>query len=132
MCWGASKQSLMRQWWRVTSRVGRSMVFVQRDQQGRLLRVEEQPFEGMDGSLSEQCPELHSWLEARLEVKRKLDELNASDREVVRVFEDVINLLVEQGVIRYKDLPEPARRKLDQRALVRAEIEGLVDHPPLY
>jgi hypothetical protein len=30
-----------------------------------------------------------------------------------------------RGVIQYTDLPEAARNKLDERALARAEIEGL-------
>jgi hypothetical protein len=41
------------------------------------------------------------------------------------VLEDVVGVLVAKGVIRYTDLPEAARRKLDRRAVTRAEIEGL-------
>ena len=41
------------------------------------------------------------------------------------MLEDVVSVLVERGVIRYTDLPEAARQKLDQRAIARAEIEGL-------
>lgn len=101
------------------------MVYVQRDDNGRLLRVEHQPFEGMNDTLAVESEELRDWLKAREEVKARLDSLRSSDLELVRVLEDVVSVLVERGVIRYTDLPEAARVKLDQRAVARAEIEGL-------
>ncbi|WP_017937132.1 hypothetical protein [Zestomonas thermotolerans] len=101
------------------------MVYVQRDDKGRLLRVEHQPFEGMNDTLAVESEELRDWLKAREEVKARLDSLRSSDLELVRVLEDVVSVLVERGVIRYTDLPEAARVKLDQRAVARAEIEGL-------
>ncbi|WP_394562042.1 tryptophan synthase subunit beta [Aquipseudomonas alcaligenes] len=101
------------------------MVYVQRDAEGRLLRVEHDPFDGMTETLAVESQELHNWLEAREEVKERLASLKDSDLELVRVLEDVVSVLVEKGVIRYTDLPEAARRKLDQRAVTRAEIEGL-------
>jgi hypothetical protein len=101
------------------------MVYVQRDAAGRLLRVEYEPFEGMTENLAVESEELHNWLTAREEVKARLDGLKQSDLELVRVLEDVVSVLVERGVIRYTDLPEAARQKLDQRAIARDEIEGL-------
>ncbi|MBM7059118.1 tryptophan synthase subunit beta [Pseudomonas sp. UL073] len=103
------------------------MVYVQRDGQGRLLRVEKEPFDGMNDTLAVQSEELDAWINARLEVNSKLDLLQQSDLEMVRVLEDVVNLLVERGVISFTDLPEAARIKLDQRAVARAELEGLAD-----
>ncbi len=104
---------------------GNSMVYVQRDEHGRLLRVEYQPFEGMTDNLAVESEELKVWLDVREEVRSRLASLNSSDLELVRVLEDVVSVLVERGVIDYTDLPEAARQKLDQRALARAEIEGL-------
>lgn len=101
------------------------MVYVQRDGEGRLLRVEHDPFEGMTETLAVESEELHNWLAVREEVKERLASLQHSDLELVRVLEDVVIALVQKGVIRYTDLPEAARRKLDQRAVIRAEIEGL-------
>jgi hypothetical protein len=101
------------------------MVYVQRDDQGRLLRVEHAPFDGMTDVLAVESEELRNWLTAREEVKARLDRLHNSDLELVRVLEDVVIVLVERGIIQYTDLPEAARRKLDERAVVRADIEGL-------
>lgn len=101
------------------------MVYVQRDDEGRLLRVEHAPFAEMTETLAIESEELENWLTAREEVKERLASLKESDLELVRVLEDVVSVLVEKGVIRYTDLPEAARQKLDQRAVTRAEIEGL-------
>lgn len=68
-------------------------------------------------------------LAVRQELNDGLEQLEASDLELIRVLEDLVILLVEQEIIRYSDLPAAARRKLDQRALVRADLEGLADHP---
>jgi len=101
------------------------MVYAQRDGEGRLLRVEHEPFDGMTETLAVESEELHNWLAAREEVKQRLASLQESDLDLVRVLEDVVGVLVEKGLIRYTDLPEAARRKLDRRAVARAEIEGL-------
>lgn len=68
------------------------MVYVQRDAAGRLLRVEHEPFEGMTENLAVESEELHSWLEAKEEVKARLDSLKQSDLELVRVLEDVVSV----------------------------------------
>lgn len=104
---------------------GKTMVYVQRDAQGKLLRVEHSPFEGMSEPISVESEELHNWLKVKEEVKARLESLHSSDLELVRVLEDVVNVLVDRGVIQYTDLPEAARTKLDQRAVARADIEGL-------
>lgn len=101
------------------------MVYVQRDANGLILRVESKPFEGMTDTLAVQSEELAIWLKASEEVHARLSELKQSDLDMVRVLEDVVTVLVETGVIDFTDLPEAARRKLDERALARAELEGL-------
>lgn len=104
-----------------------TVVFVQRDSCGHLIRVEMNPFEGMTGHLAADSEELQGWLKAREEIKTRLDALHQSDLDLIRVLEDVICVLVERGVIQYTDLPEAARVKLDRRAIARADLEGLAD-----
>ncbi len=101
------------------------MVYVQRDAEGLLLRVESEPFEGMTDTLAVESEELESWLKTREEVRARLTSLKQTDLDLIRVLEDVVIVLVERGVISFTDLPEAARNKLDERALARAELEGL-------
>jgi hypothetical protein len=102
------------------------MVYVQRDNEGLLLRVESRPFEGMTDRLAVESEELASWLQTSREVHSQLLGLKQTDRDMIRVLEDVVSLLVEKGLINFEELPEPARRKLDERALARADLEGLI------
>lgn len=102
-----------------------AMVYVQRDADGLLLRVECEPFEGMTDTLAVESEELESWLRTREEVQSRLASLKKTDLDLIRVLEDVVIVLVERGVISFTDLPEAARHKLDERALARAELEGL-------
>lgn len=100
------------------------MVYVQRDGEGRLRRVMQQPFEGMTGTLEVGSEELQAWLHQE-EQRLRLGRLQASDLELVRVLEDLVDVLVSRGVIRYTDLPEAAQRKLHARAEARAELGSL-------
>ena len=103
------------------------MVYVQRDADGHILRVEHEPFDEMTEVLAVESEELQRWITAKEEMKARLDALRSSDLDLIRVLEDVVSVLVVRGVISVTDLPEAARLKLDQRALARAEIEGLAD-----
>lgn len=98
------------------------MVYVQRDESGRLVRVEREPFAGGQGAPADD-PEVLAWLSGALDAR--LQSLQRSDLELVRVIEDLVGVLVGRGLIRYTDLPEAARRKLEDRATTRAGLDGL-------
>ncbi len=51
--------------------------------------------------------------------------LSSSDLELVRVLEDVIDLLCENHVIAFTDLPDSAQKKLTSRKNIRAEMSGI-------
>lgn len=48
--------------------------------------------------------------------------LSETDASLARVTEDLINLLVERGVIRFTDLPQAAQDKLLARQLTRSHL----------
>lgn len=101
------------------------MVYVQRDEAGRLLRVEREPFAGVTENLSVESPELLAWLTAREEMNERLLRLKGSDLELVRVLEDLVDVLVTRRVILYTDLPLVAQEKLHRRAEVRTQLGDL-------
>lgn len=60
--------------------------------------------------------------------QQKTDEqfaLEQTDQTMARVMEDVVNLLVEQGVIRFTDLPDAAQHKLLNRRELRGKRQGI-------
>lgn len=91
------------------------MLYIQRNPEGRLLRLEKTPFEGMTGELDEASSEAAAWFAAQ----DSLAHLRQSDLEMVRVLEDLINALLDKGVLRISDLPEAAQAKLAGRSRAR-------------
>lgn len=54
-------------------------------------------------------------------------DLAQLDIEFIRVLEDVINVLVEKGVINLTDLPPEALEKLSQRKRVRGRLKNALN-----
>ncbi len=54
-------------------------------------------------------------------------ELLQSDADMVRVLEDLIDVLIDRGVIQFTDLPKPAQAKLLQRKESRANLANRLD-----
>lgn len=55
------------------------------------------------------------------------EELIESDASMVRVLEDLIDVLIQRGVIQFTDLPVPAQAKLLQRRENRAHLADRLD-----
>jgi hypothetical protein len=92
-------------------------MFVKRDASGAILAVSRDPAAGFSGPVDAADPELRLFLDTA--GASAADPLRASDLEVVRVLEDLIDLLIAKGVVRFTDLPEPAQHKLLQRKTLR-------------
>lgn len=52
----------------------------------------------------------------------KVNALSQSDTSLVRVLEDLIDVLITRGVIQFTDLPEAAQAKLLERRETRASL----------
>ncbi|RPH27267.1 tryptophan synthase subunit beta [Buttiauxella warmboldiae] len=106
------------------------MYYVQRNEQGQLTRVENEPFSGMTGEVFSQTAEIAAWNNARSmvdETSLHRELLQRSDLEMVRVLDDLIFLLIQKGVISITDLPPMAQVKLMNRAQARQGLGGLED-----
>ncbi|MCQ2048487.1 Tryptophan synthase subunit beta like protein [Stutzerimonas stutzeri] len=101
------------------------MFYIERDEGGLLHRVEPTPFDGMTGTLRADSDEAQSWLATHNDEQAQLAGLQASDQDMARVVEDLVDVLIARGVIRFTDLPEVAQRKLHARAQTRARLGGL-------
>jgi hypothetical protein len=102
-----------------------SIIYARKDADGRIVTLSRNP-EDRTGpgwsALSDDAPEVLDFIE---ELRRPDDVLRDSDLSFVRVLEDVIDLLIERGVIRFTDLPLPAQTKLLQRRGHRMQRQGL-------
>ncbi|MDD2918538.1 hypothetical protein [Rhodoferax sp.] len=52
----------------------------------------------------------------------KVNALSQSDTSLVRVLEDLIDVLINRGVIQFTDLPEAAQAKLLERRETRTSL----------
>lgn len=53
--------------------------------------------------------------------------LSASDADLVRVLEDLIDVLITNGTIRLTDLPPQALEKINARKRTRQRMRGALD-----
>ena len=67
--------------------------------------------------------EILTFLSKDSDVDSWIQLLSLSDVSIIRVIEDLIDVLVKKNVIMLTDLPEEARDKLKERKKVRKKME---------
>lgn len=100
-------------------------MFVKRDSEGRISAVSREPLAGFEEELKADSAELVALLAAQGGGDSRQQELTETDLELVRVIEDLIDLLIDRGVITFTDLPEAAQEKLSKRQSLRLQHRGL-------
>jgi hypothetical protein len=100
------------------------MFYVQRDAQGQLIRVEAIAYAEATETLPADHHEIQAWYANEI-VETSLKQLKQSDLEMIRVLDDLIQVLTSKGVIRVTDLPPAAQAKLMDRTQAREALGGL-------
>ena len=100
------------------------MFYVQRDAQGQLVRVEAEAYAEATETLPADHHEIQAWY-ANEVVETSLKQLKQSDLDMIRVLDDLIQVLTSKGVIRVTDLPAAAQAKLMDRSHAREALGGL-------
>jgi len=92
------------------------MPYVKRNEQGAIIAVQDT-----------QADSGYQWIEANsLEVTAQAKEaLTSTDQEMVRVVEDLIDLLMEKQIFVFTELPEAVQAKLNSRKRLREDINSL-------
>ncbi len=98
-------------------------MYVKRNHNGELIAVSKQPGQDFNEQIADDAPELVHFIQGEKSVEQLA--LEQTDQTMARVLEDVVNLLVEQGVIRFTDLPEAAQNKLLTRRELRGKRQGV-------
>ena len=97
------------------------MPYIRRDAQGRIAAVQLEPGDGLE-QLSAGAPELAEFTRKMAGDQHSLEQ---SDMRLVRVLEDLIELLIARDVIRFTDLPQAAQEKLLERRSMRQSLGAL-------
>lgn len=99
-------------------------MFVKRDEQGAIVMVSREASPECREHVAPDSPELSAFL-GREAAPAELQELQQSDLEFVRVLEDVIEILMDKGVISFTDFPDAARDKLMARQSMRRRVNSV-------
>ena len=97
------------------------MPFVKRDAQGGIQAVYQQAGPGLH-QVPADDPELVEFLALDDPQAQTRWDFMQSDMDFVRVLEDIIEVLIDKGVILFSDLPGPAQKKFMSRRGMRKEI----------
>ncbi|OGA56596.1 MAG: hypothetical protein A3F77_01835 [Betaproteobacteria bacterium RIFCSPLOWO2_12_FULL_67_28] len=102
------------------------MPFVTRDQSGRISGVSDHAEVGVSEEIRADDPELSQFLVdqglSTPEVIRQ--RLAESDLQMVRLVDDLIDLLMDKGVIKFTDLPQAAGEKYLHRQVARRRLQS--------
>ena len=105
------------------------MFYVQRVAQGQLIRVEAAAYAEATETLPADNHEIQAWY-ANEAVENSLKQLKQSDFEMIRVLDDLIQVLTHKGVIRVTDLP-PAMTFLTFLIMMGASLLSAMVKPRL-
>jgi len=98
------------------------MPFVRRDDQGRVIALYREKVPEAGEYLPPQHPDVRGFVSAT-EGQRDADaEFYRSDQAMIRVYEDLLDVLMDKKTILLTDLPEAARQKLLGRKRLRSEL----------
>ena len=100
------------------------MLYVQRNAQGQLIRVEAAAFVGAQETLAADAQEVQAWF-ANQDVESSLLQLKQSDLDMIRVLDDLVQVLMDKGVLRITGLPPAAQTKLHSPTQARVALGGL-------
>lgn len=99
-------------------------MYVKRGDDGRIELVSRDQSPVCKEFLPADSPELLDFL-MEVSAGHGSARFQASDLAFVRVLEDVIEILMDKGVLSFTDLPEPAQAKVMQRQSLRRRLNGL-------
>ncbi len=102
------------------------MLYILRNKNGQIKSFhQEAPSSKAERMEPENYQEIIEFLKGTNSMDGLHEILSSSDLGIVRVLEDVIDLLCKNHVITFTDLPDYAQKKLTNRKNIRAEMSGI-------
>ena len=98
------------------------MLYVERDTNGEIIALHNHPGQ----NFTEQKPAMDDEVLAFVKMNVTTDSfkllLSLSDTSVIRIIEDLVDLLIKKNIILFTELPEQAQLKIRERKTVREEM----------
>lgn len=103
------------------------MLYAKLDENQNIIDVATEPSDEYKMLVSPQDANVMEILELKLHKQDTQSMLETSDSEMMRVLEDLVNLLTEKRIIQFTELPMAAQKKLLSRKWVRGIHTGQED-----
>jgi len=100
------------------------MLYVKRDDSGAIIALTREPGNGQQEKASLLDDEVAEFLQQSGEIDSMTNLLAMSDSSMVRVIEDLIDLLIRKNIILFTDLPEQAQKKIEARRQARQNLHN--------
>lgn len=99
------------------------MPYIERDNDNQIIAIYAKAPSDDAEYLATNHQDVIDFLNRNAPEEQSLRFLNRSDYELVRVLEDLIELLVDKNIVLFTDLPSAAQRKLLQRRRARQNLQ---------
>ena len=98
------------------------MLHVERDENGKIIALHRSPDVKAGEQKTIMDEEILEFLNKNVDTDPWVELLTLSDIGIIRILEDLIDLLIRKNVILFTDLPEEAQAKISERKKVRERI----------
>lgn len=99
------------------------MLFIERDANGNIAAIRQgQAKPGQEEPVSLLDEEVLAFFRSSGELELLSQLLALSDTSIIRVLEDLIDLLIDKNIILFTELPKEAQKKIQNRKKLRTRI----------
>lgn len=98
-------------------------MYVKRNEDGQIVQASRKPSAEYREFVPPFAPELQAFM-AEDEAFEAVD-LSKTDLSFIRVLEDLLEVLMDKGLISFTDLPEPAQQKVMERQSLRKRLNSV-------
>jgi hypothetical protein len=102
------------------------MLYIERDNAGNIIALHNKPENGAKEQKSIMDEEILEFLNKSVDTDPWIQLLSLSDIGIIRILEDLIDLLIRKNIIMFTDLPDEAQSKIKERKRVREKMDS--DH----
>ena len=101
------------------------MPYITRNKKGEIVELHNLPDNGEGNWIEPGNPEVLDFIKRIETTEQARLALTSTDHEMVRVVEDLIDMLMERQIFIFTELPEPVQAKLNVRKQLRKNMSSL-------
>ena len=98
------------------------MLYIERDKVGNIIALHVKPEQNSREQKAIMDDEILEFLNKSVDTDPWVQLLSLSDMSIIRILEDLIDLLIRKNIIMLTDLPEEAQTKISERKRVREKM----------